>query len=241
MIEIRNLSIGYDGKVLLSIPSLDIPDGKLVAILGRNGTGKSTFLRTLASLQKPLSGSISYDGLATSRMTDLQRASKVAIVTTSRVRVPAFSVRDFVALGRTPYTDWIGRLSSEDVALVDRAVSLTSLGTLSDRSLDSLSDGECQKVMLARAIAQETPCVLLDEPTSFLDYPNKRQIVSLLKKVAAGSFDEKKCTVIFSTHDIALALEYCDSILLVNEGNMEFWENSQAARNRVWRLLDSER
>ena len=142
MIEIRNLSIGYDGKVLLSIPSLDIPDGKLVAILGRNGTGKSTFLRTLASLQKPLSGSISYDGLATSRMTDLQRASKVAIVTTSRVRVPAFSVRDFVALGRTPYTDWIGRLSSEDVALVDRAVSLTSLGTLSDRSLDSLSDGE---------------------------------------------------------------------------------------------------
>ena len=155
--------------------------------------------------------------------------------------IPAFSVRDFVALGRTPYTDWIGRLSSEDVALVDRAVSLTSLGTLSDRSLDSLSDGECQKVMLARAIAQDTPCVLLDEPTSFLDYPNKRQIVSLLKKVAAGSFDEKKCTVIFSTHDIALALEYCDSILLVNEGNMEFWENSQAARNRVWRLLDSER
>lgn len=241
MIDIQNLNLGYDGRILLSAADVHIPRGSLVALLGRNGTGKSTFLRAASGLADPLSGSVSYNGIPVSRMSGKSRASVVSVVSTERVRVADFSVRDFVGLGRTPHTDWLGRLSSEDALMVDNAISIVGMSGFAGRPMDRLSDGERQKVMVARAVAQDTPYILLDEPTSFLDYPNKRMLISVLNSLTIGEGGIKKRTIVFSTHDISLALEYCDSVLLVNEGDMEYMENTEAAREIIWRVLDPER
>lgn len=241
MIDIQNLILGYDGRTLLSAGDVHIPDGSLVALLGRNGSGKSTFLRAASGLSEPLSGSIAYDGVPVGQMSGRSRALVVSVVSTDRVRVPDFTVRDFVALGRSPYTDWLGRLSSEDALMVDNALSIVGMTEFAGRTMDRMSDGECQKVMVARAVAQDTPHILLDEPTSFLDYPNKRLLISLLKSLTSGEGGIKKRTIIFSAHDISLTLEYCDSVLLVNEGDMEYMENTETAREVIWRLLDPER
>ncbi|MGN0189984.1 MAG: ABC transporter ATP-binding protein [Candidatus Cryptobacteroides sp.] len=241
MIDISNLILGYGGRTLLSAADVHIPEGSLVALLGRNGTGKSTFLRAASGLSEPLSGAVSYDGVPVSRMSGVLRASVVSVVSTGRVRVQDFTVRDFVALGRSPYTDWLGRLSDEDVRIVDNAISIVGMTEFSERTMDRMSDGECQKVMVARAVAQDTPYILLDEPTSFLDYPNKRMLISLLKSLTVGEGGAKRRTIIFSAHDISLALEYCDSVLLVNEGNMGYIKNTEASREGLWKILDPER
>lgn len=189
-----------------------ITDGQLVALLGRNGTGKSTLLRAMMGLEKPQSGEITLQGKNIASLKPEKLARNISFVTTDKVRIVNLRCKDVVALERAPYTNWTGQLQPEDQKRVDDAMQLG----YAEKTMDKMSDGECQRIMIARALAQDTPVILLDEPTAFLDLPNHYELCLLLKKLAQ---EEKKC-VLFSTHDLDLALSLCDSILLIDNPQM---------------------
>ena len=211
MIRLENISLGYGDRLLLDHASATVGAGTLAALTGRNGTGKSTLLRAIAGLGRYREGRILIDGREPVSIKPGELARMVAFVTTERVRIANLRCRDAVALGRAPYTNWIGRMQSEDHEAVMKALEVVGMESYADRTLDSMSDGECQRVMIARALAQDTPVILLDEPTSFLDVPNRYGICSLLRDLA---HDEGKC-ILFSTHEIEIALSLCDSVVLV--------------------------
>ena len=211
MIRLENISLGYGDRLLLDHASATVGAGTLAALTGRNGTGKSTLLRAIAGLGRCREGRILIDGREPVSIKPGELARMVAFVTTERVRIANLRCRDAVALGRAPYTNWIGRMQSEDHEAVMKALEVVGMESYADRTLDSMSDGECQRVMIARALAQDTPVILLDEPTSFLDVPNRYGICSLLRDLA---HDEGKC-ILFSTHEIEIALSLCDSVVLV--------------------------
>lgn len=210
-LTLDNITLSFPARVLIDGGSLSIPAGRLVALIGRNGAGKSTLLRTICGQRALQGGAIMLCGQSVRLMKPEALARTLAMVTTERVRVAALRVRDVVGLGRAPYTDWIGRLTTEDEAVVGRALSMVGMADYCRRTLDSLSDGECQRVMIARALAQQTPVMLLDEPTSFLDLPSRHELVRLLVRLA---HEEGKC-VLFSTHELDIALNYCDDIALI--------------------------
>ena len=212
MIELRNISLGFGSRRLITEASTRFECGKITALLGRNGTGKSTLLRTIASLAKPLEGEVLVGGESLATLSAQQLSRRLSFVNTERVDVEALSVYDIVSLGRSPYTDWMGRLSDKDDAMVRRCVAIAGVNHLLHRCVDTLSDGECQRVMIARALAQDTPVILLDEPTSFLDLPNRYELCRLLAELA---HNENKC-IIFSTHELDIALSLADSIALVD-------------------------
>ena len=212
MLTINNISIGYGDRTLIANASASIAKGRLVALLGRNGAGKSSLLRVLAGIDKPLFGSVCVAGDEVAAMTANLKARKVAFVTTQRVRIANLRCRDVVAMGRAPYTDWIGSLSPNDSEIVDQSLSLVGMQDYAGRTMDKMSDGECQRIMIARALAQDTPIILLDEPTSFLDLPNRYEVGILLQKLA----HEKEKTVVFSTHELDIATSLCDDIALIN-------------------------
>ena len=141
-----------------------------------------------------------------------QLATTVSFVTTERVRIPNLRCEDVVALGRAPYTNWIGRVQEQDKAIVERSLELVGMAAFAGKTMDRMSDGECQRVMIARALAQDTPIILLDEPTSFLDLPNRYELCTLLRRLA---HDHRKC-ILFSTHELDIALSLCDSIALID-------------------------
>ena len=206
MIELKELTLGYGQRTLLETVNARITGGQLVALLGRNGTGKSTLLRAMMGLEKPQSGEITLQG----------KARNISFVTTDKVRIANLRCKDVVALGRAPYTNWIGQLQPEDQKRVDDAMQLVGMSGYAEKTMDKMSDGECQRIMIARALAQDTPVILLDEPTAFLDLPNRYELCLLLKKLAQ---EEKKC-VLFSTHDLDIALSLCDSIMLIDNPQM---------------------
>lgn len=208
MISLDHLSLGYGNRALIADASTSLPPAQLTALLGRNGTGKSTLLRTLAGLAPPRSGTITIGDKAL----NLPPSRLVAYVGTGRVRIPNMSCRDVVGLGRAPYTDWLGRLSPADSAAVDQALDQVGMTSFAFRPLDSLSDGEAQRVMIARALAQATPVILLDEPTSFLDIPARNDLCRLLRSLAHS---QGKC-ILFSTHELTLAQHYADRLLLID-------------------------
>lgn len=212
MIRIENLTLGYGPRTLLDGVSASIPAGALTALLGRNGTGKSTLLRALAGLGETRSGRIALDGRDLASLSPQRLAETVAFVTTERVRIANLRCHDVVALGRAPYTDWIGRIGREDAGIVAGALAAVGMSDYAERTMDKMSDGECQRVMIARALAQQTPIILLDEPTSFLDLPNRYELCSLLSRLA---HDERKC-ILFSTHELDIALSLCDGIVLID-------------------------
>ena len=214
--EIRNLSLRYGARELLAGASASFRRGEFTALIGRNGTGKSTLLRAMAGLGATGGGSIEIGGRSISSYTAAELASTVAFVSTERIRIANLRVRDAVALGRTPYTDWLGRLSAEDNARIDEAVGLVGIGPLADKSMDRLSDGERQRVMIARALAQDTPVILLDEPTAFLDLPGKYETSVLLRRLAR---EHGRC-IICSTHDLSVALQTCDNVSLLDGGRL---------------------
>ena len=211
-LEVRNLSVGYDGNVLLSGLCFELCPGCLTALLGRNGSGKSTLMKVLSGVSKPLSGHVSVGGVPVSKMKPSEIATKIAFVNTERIRVSNLKCSDVVALGRAPYTDWIGRLSERDREIVSNAMETVGMSAYANRSMDKMSDGECQRIMIARALAQDTPVILLDEPTSFLDYPGRKETVALLKSLAS----EMGKTILFSTHDIELVAGSIDSALILD-------------------------
>ena len=212
MIELSHIKLAYGRRTLIEDATALLHEGSITALLGRNGTGKSTLLRAMASLGSVQEGAILYGGRPLAELSSVELAQSIAFVNTERVDVEAMTARELVALGRAPYTDWMGRLTAEDCAVVARAIEVVGIEELADRYVDTLSDGECQRVMIARALAQATPIILLDEPTSFLDMPNRYELCHLLADLA---HKENKC-IIFSTHELDIAKSVCDTIALID-------------------------
>ena len=218
MIHLENLSIGYRAKhspkVVVSGLSADIGGGELTCLLGANGVGKSTLLRTLSAFQPKLGGHIYIIGKELEEYADCDLARLLGVVLTERPDVHNLSVEDLIGLGRSPYTGFWGTLHQEDREAVARAAALVGIEPLLGRMADTLSDGERQKVMIAKALAQETPVILLDEPTAFLDFPSKVEVMRLLHRL---SRDAGKA-IFLSTHDLDLALQLADRIWLLDKG-----------------------
>lgn len=238
IVELRRLTIGYGSRVLLKEANVGFGWGEFTALIGRNGTGKSTLLRTIAGLAKPLAGEVVVDGQQMALMPSRNRASKISFVSTEEVRVANLRVSDIVGLGRAPYTDWIGKLTDHDRRIVRRSLELVQMEAFADKGVDTLSDGERQRVMIARALAQDTPIILLDEPTAFLDLPNRYQICLLLRELA----HKEKKSIIFSTHDLSVALELCDT-MAVMEGESIGYGTAEALMldGSIQRLFDGTR
>ena len=211
------LAIGYFKKgkpqIIQSSLELQLRSGELVCLIGPNGTGKSTLLRTLAGLQKSVHGSIQIDGNPLHHISEQQKALLIALVLTDRVEVENATVRDIVALGRHPYSAWWGRLNEEDEQVIIRVLAMVHLEHKADCLLTELSDGERQRAMIAKAFAQDTPIVLLDEPTAHLDLPNRVEIMLLLHRLAHTT----NKAILMSTHELDLALQAADKIWLISE------------------------
>lgn len=234
-VQLHSLSLGYGDRVLFRNADIGFGWGEFTALIGRNGTGKSTLLRTIAALARPREGYISLDGRRLDTMTRNEIASRISFVSTEEVRVPNLKVGDVVALGRAPYTNWVGSLTARDKANIARSLRLVGMESFARKGIDTLSDGERQRVMIARALAQDTPIILLDEPTAFLDLPNKYEICLLLRELA---HKEGKC-IIFSTHDLNIALELCDTIAMIDGGRFYYGTTGMLIENGdLQRLFD---
>jgi len=215
-VVLRHLSIGYktkqDTRVVANDVTACLQRGRLTCLLGENGVGKSTLLRTLPAFQPKLSGDILLKGRPLEDYSDHELARTIGIVLTEKPDVQQMSVTELVEMGRTPYTGFWGRLSETDRKACNEAISLIGIGHLKDRLVETLSDGERQKVMIAKALAQETPIIFLDEPTAFLDYPSKVEMLLLLRRISR----EAQKTIFLSTHDLELALQVADTIWLMD-------------------------
>jgi len=218
-IELKGLSIGYQSKrkkkIIADSISATIYSGELTCLLGANGVGKSTLLRTLTAFQPKLSGNIYINGEEIKNYSEKKLAKLVSVVLTEKPDIKNMSVTELIGLGRSPYTGFWGTLSKADKAIVDKSIELVHIENLSERMVDTLSDGERQKVMIAKALAQETPIVLLDEPTAFLDFPSKVEIMQLLHQLSRKT----NKTIFLSTHDLELALQIADKIWLMDKQN----------------------
>ncbi len=217
-VQALDLSIGFSGNrenagVVFSGINVSAGKGELVALFGPNGIGKSTLLRSLAKLQIPLSGEILIFDENIRNYSRTRLARMLGFVSTEIIHVNNLRVRDLVSLGRYPYTGWMGRLGHDDAEKVDDAINMVSASHLEHKFIHQLSDGERQRAMIARTLAQDTSIIVLDEPTAFLDLPNKYEIVHLLQKLAT----EKGKTVIFSTHDLNIAIQEAGKIWLMLE------------------------
>ena len=215
-ITLHSLTVGYrSGKALrtLNRPATEhAACGTLTCLIGPNGAGKSTLLRTIAAFQPPTGGSACIGGRDVAAMSPAERAKAMAVVLTERPSLTHTTVEELVAMGRAPYTGFWGRPTEADRAIVRRALALVGIEPLAARAVATLSDGERQKAMIAKALAQQTPVVLLDEPTAFLDYPSKVEAMLLLSRLA----HEEHKAVLLSTHDLELALQTADRLWLLN-------------------------
>ena len=221
ILKTENLSIGYqqkkDAKVIASDINLEIEKGKLITVLGKNGIGKSTLLRTLSKVQQPISGDIFIHQKKLQELTEKQLSTQLSLVLTERLPESQLTVYELIALGRQPYTNWIDKLSKNDIEKVDTAINQTEIEHLKNNRFYELSDGQLQRVLIARALAQDTEIIILDEPTAHLDMHQTIKIFSLLKKLVA----ETKKTVIISSHEINLSIQLADEIILITENNFE--------------------
>jgi len=215
LLKTENLSIGYSSKkeanTIASSINLSLEEGKLVALIGANGIGKSTLLRTLTGIQKPLSGDVTLQDKNLYDFKPLELAQEMSLVLTERLPPSNLTVFELVALGRQPYTNWIGKLSETDLTKIHEAIALTQIGHLVDKKHYEISDGQLQKVLIARALAQDTPVIILDEPTTHLDLLHKVSLFQLLKKLTQ---ETGKC-ILFSTHDIEMAIQLSDEMIVI--------------------------
>ena len=211
-LELRSVVIGYAARALQRVNQAVMP-GELTCILGPNGAGKSTLLRAIGRLQRPLSGEIVLHGKPVSAYALEEFAKCVSVVLTERVEVDLFSVYDVVALGRYPHTNWRGTLQATDRQAVEWALNAVGAEHLRSRNIHELSDGERQRVMIARALAQQPTLMLLDEPTAFLDLPHKIDMLAMLRRLTR----QTKIAILLSTHDLDLALQTADNIWLFSQ------------------------
>ena len=216
-IDIENLSIGYTAKASVNVVadhiSAGINSGELTCLLGANGVGKSTLLRTLSAFQPKLGGSIHIQGKEIDSYDDKALSTVISVVLTEKCEIHNMTVRELVGLGRSPYTGFWGTIGESDKVIVGRSIELVKIEHLADRMIHTLSDGERQKAMIAKALAQETPVIFLDEPTAFLDFPSKVEMMQLLHRLSR----QTQKTIFLSTHDLELALQIADKIWLMDK------------------------
>lgn len=216
-IELKNLSTGYKirggRKVIASDLNAELQYGEMVCLLGPNGAGKSTLLRTLSAFQQPLSGQIEVGGQDISQYSSKELAKLISVVLTDNSGIKNMTAWDVVAMGRSPYTNYWGKLTDADKKIVRKCLEWVDIEDLAPRKMQSLSDGEKQKVMIAKAIAQQTKIIILDEPTAYLDYPSKIAMMMLLHRLAKTL----KKTVFLSTHDLEHALQIADKVWLIDQ------------------------
>ena len=219
VLSFLDLKVGYrdsrNTHEVLSRLCGSLPQGRLTSLLGGNGVGKSTLLRTLSAFQAPLGGSIRLMDKPLEDISSSDLSRLLSVVLTYRPTLDRMSVYDVASLGRSPYTGFFGRLSARDHEVVDRSLRMVHMEDLKDRMVDALSDGERQKVMIAKSLAQDTPLILLDEPTAFLDYPGKVEMMRLLLELTRGAGK----TILLSTHDVELALQMSDAIWLLDSAS----------------------
>ena len=213
----KDLSIGYKSKssehVIAKDININLDAGKLVALIGENGIGKSTLLRTLSGLKKPLSGSVHLNERNLTDYSQVDLAQNLSLVLTEKLPPSNLTVFELIALGRQPYTNWIGKLTEVDLEKINQAIALTQIEHLTQKKYYEISDGQFQNVLVARALAQDTPIIILDEPSTHLDLFHKVALFKLLKKLASES---NKC-ILFSTHDIDLAIQLSDEMIVMTQ------------------------
>ena len=217
ILETKNLSIGYKTKkvetVVASNINFELQKGQLIGLVGANGIGKSTLLRTLINAQPVLSGHILINTQDLSATSTIELAKQLSIVLTEFLVSKNLSVYELIALGRHPYTNWVGNLSDDDIAIVNKSLDMVNIAELKGKKCYELSDGQLQKVMIARALAQDTDLIILDEPTTHLDMYHKAYILKLLQKLTK----ETGKTILFSSHEIDLAIQLCDTMIVMTQ------------------------
>jgi iron complex transport system ATP-binding protein len=215
ILQASQISIGYSHKkeeiVVASDISISLKKGKLIALIGANGIGKSTLLKTITGIQKPLSGAVFLNEKKITDYEPLDLAQNLSIVLTEKLPPSNLTVFELIALGRQPYTNWMGTLSDIDIVKVNEAMALTQISRLATKKHYEISDGQLQKVLIARALAQDTPLIILDEPTTHLDLLHKVALFKLLKKL---THETGKC-ILFSTHDIDMAIQLSDEMIIM--------------------------
>lgn len=216
MMQTKELSVGYDGRTVVADINLEALKGQLICLLGPNGSGKSTILRCLAGLLAPLHGSVFLKGNSVYHMNPRDLSRTLAVVLTERLSPGLITVFEIVAMGRYPYTDFLGHLSREDEEKTWEALRLVDAQDLAERYFNELSDGERQKVLIARALVQEPEVIILDEPTTYLDVKHRLEVMEILRDLTR----EKGITVILSLHEIDIALKSCEIVLLVKNGQI---------------------
>lgn len=211
MLKFENCSIGHD-HTLYEIPQLELERGEFVALIGANGSGKSTLMDSLIQGRFP-NGKVSVEARNWNDLKLLERARTITLVDNHFLGFDYLKVNEYLELGRHSYTNFTGRLSPEDKLIVQKYIETLHLESLLNQSTSTLSDGERQRVGIAKALIQETPIILLDEPTAFLDYPTKKEVMTLLGKIAR----ESKRLVIIASHDIDFCIEFCSRILIIEK------------------------
>jgi ferrichrome ABC transporter, ATP-binding protein FhuC len=218
VISLSQLSVGYSSShPVISDINLELKSGQLACLIGENGIGKSTLLKTLTGFLSKLKGSLLLDNRDIESFSQREIARQVSIVLTQKPDVQNLTIEEIIGLGRSPYTGFFGRLRAEDRKVVDDAIATMGIEKLRGRMIQTLSDGERQKVMIAKALAQETPVILLDEPTAFLDFPSKAETFLSLQRMA----HERDKLILLSTHDLELAVRFSDSLLEVKAGTLK--------------------
>lgn len=241
ILKTNNLSIGYISKkhqqIIASNITIDLKKGTLVCLLGKNGIGKSTLLRTISKVQPALSGSVEIDGKNLAQISTEALSKKIGLVLTERIPQSNLTVYELIALGRQPYTNWIGTLTEDDKTQIQKAISNTNIDELANKRCDELSDGQLQKVMIARVLAQNTDIIILDEPTAHLDIHHKIEVFNLLKTLVS----QHQKTVIISTHEVQLAIQIANELWLMNEQNFTSGTTENLiAENQLNTLFNSE-
>lgn len=233
-ITLEQLSVGYKGfPPVVSNINVEIKSGELTCLIGSNGIGKSTLLKTLTGFLPKLSGRLLLDGRDINILSQRERAKYISIVLTYKSDVQNLSVTEMVGMGRMPYTGFWGKLNTNDQTIVAEAIEMVGIEHLKNRMIQTLSDGERQKVMIAKALAQQTPVILLDEPTSFLDFPSKVEMLQLLHRLAK----ETNKVVFLSTHDLELALRIADRLVELNKNGLQVVP-AQQVKEEINKLLE---
>jgi iron complex transport system ATP-binding protein len=217
MIEIKNLNVDYGSRHILKNISLDVKRGEILALLGPNGSGKSTLIRALSGVAPASSGTLSLSGRTLGGLDAAGRARLMAVVPQTVSLPPAFTVWETVLLGRTPYLNFLGQISAKDEAIARYALSKVDALSFAERRVGQLSGGEQQRVLLARALAQSTPVLLLDEPTTHLDLQHQVGLLELVRKLAR----QENLTVLIALHDLNLAARYADRLALIVDGEIK--------------------
>ena len=216
MLQVRNLKVSYGATVIVDGIDLDVPQGGVTTIIGPNGCGKSTLLRATAGLIASDSGTVTLNGVDTTKLKRREIARQLAVLPQTPVAPEGLTVRDLVSRGRHPHQSWRRQASAEDARAVDAVMELTNIAEFADRPLERLSGGQRQRAWIAMVLAQDTPLVFLDEPTTYLDLSHSVEVLSLVRRLA----DQEGRTVLMVLHDLNLAARYSDQLIVMRRGEV---------------------